>query len=192
MDYYSYYDANDYLAHYGVLGMKWGVRNAHVYARTQNKLGGHYTYREKEKMQRTAAKIEKQNLRQNQRIANTANRSLNRMTNKYNKLQSDYNYKKAAGSPRQIAKANAKAESQYNKINTHGADLLKLSQTYGEKAMRNTQTIKSLSDGTLKAGRDYVTNTTVSSNLVLDVLGLINVGIDSDVTYRTSAHKKRR
>lgn len=41
MDYYSYYAANDYLAHHGVLGMKWGQ---HIFGRDQ-KSGTHQSKR---------------------------------------------------------------------------------------------------------------------------------------------------
>ena len=42
------------LYHYGVLGMKWGVRRGRVSASTQNKVGKSYTTKQKKKDDETS------------------------------------------------------------------------------------------------------------------------------------------
>ena len=67
-DYYSYYAANDYLAHHGVLGMKWGQ---HIFGRDQ-KSGAHQLNRaqNKEKIKEGKKKASKKT-----RIASAAAKS---------------------------------------------------------------------------------------------------------------------
>lgn len=64
-DYYSYYAANDYLAHHGVLGMKWGQ---HIFGRDQ-KSGTHQSKRAQNKEK---IKEGKKKASQSTRIASTA------------------------------------------------------------------------------------------------------------------------
>ena len=144
MDYYSYYAANNYLAHHGVLGMKGGVRKAALYGRTQNKLGGKYTRRQKDKMQRTAAKFESKNVKENIKNANLMDKNMNRL------------------------------------------------QTRWANALESTKKLNDINSGTLKAGRDYVTNKTVYTNLPLDAIGFSNVGVATDITYKGSKSRTKR
>lgn len=58
MEYYN----QDYLAHYGVKGMKWGVRKASLYVKTNNRLGENYSENYKNKMTKQARKLLRKNI----------------------------------------------------------------------------------------------------------------------------------
>ena len=64
-DYYSYYAANNYLAHHGVLGMKWGQ---HIFGRDQ-KSG---THKSKRAQNKEKIKEGKKKASQTTRVASTA------------------------------------------------------------------------------------------------------------------------
>ena len=57
-DYYSYYAANDYLAHHGVLGMKWGQ---HIFGKVRNSLSSRRKASQRKKNLEKARKTKAEN-----------------------------------------------------------------------------------------------------------------------------------
>jgi hypothetical protein len=131
----------DELMHYGVLGMKWGVRRGMVTATTRNQFGDYYTPKQKQKMTKTARKV----------------------------LSSEY-----------------KTASRMGKLygNSTKKDCIKIGKSHIKQAKMLQKKLEDIDSGKLKAGKDFVTNTTYSTNLLLDAVGLINVGRSQDVKFR--------
>lgn len=61
-DYYSYYAANNYLAHHGVLGMKWGQ---HIFGKVKSSISNHRKASTRKKNLEKARKVKAEN-KQNQ------------------------------------------------------------------------------------------------------------------------------
>lgn len=86
------YLSDDYLAHYGIKGMKWGVRTR-VY--TKNKVGDYYTPKQKEKMTKLARKVLNKKLQNSNSMYETTKRSSNRAFTKGDTQRSEVLKKRA-------------------------------------------------------------------------------------------------
>lgn len=141
---------SDELYHYGVLGMKWGIRKTSIY--TKNNHGDIYTDRQKKRMARVASKAIK---RERNRNISSA-RSHDKASEHFKKKGDMASYK--------MNKQKAK-------------DFLEMSKI-------NEKRLKDIESGKLKAGRDYVVNTEISTMPILDAVGLINVSVQDSVSFR--------
>lgn len=156
-----------YLAHHGILGMKWGVR------RYQNEDG---TLTEAGKLRATKVASSNRLSKKDTRIAKKAIYE----TVKRNTIYADVNTRKAA---KEIAKA-AKAKSggdDYGaqKYTSNAERYVKNAASFIASNKTLSKTLSEISDGTLKAGRDFFIQTD------------LNIGILADNITRTVINVKK-
>ena len=117
------------LMHYGVLGMKWGIRKGRVSVGTQHKVGDSFNLKDKAKMTKQAIK------------------TLN---------------------------------NQHKQATTYAI----LGKDFVKQAKMLEKKLDDINSNKLKAGKDFVVNTTYSSNLLLDAVGLINISRERKVDFK--------
>ena len=156
----NFVSANE-LYHYGVLGMKWGVRKGRFYAETQDKVGGNYTDRQKKRMARQARSILKKRIQKSNDLADIYTKTANRAYRKADKLTWKSEAQQNKGDQAGFNKYQSKAWKQVaeNITNTQAAKAATAQSKLASKRLSQ------ISDGTLQAGRDYVTNARYSSNV---------------------------
>ena len=182
-----YYDNELY--HYGVKGMKWGVRTS-VY--TKNRIGDNYTDRQKKKMSSAAVRILKKERNWDSIYAKGYQNSANRADKRANKHAIDSEKARAKGDIDGSQNYQNKAQKQVAKQQ----QLLEAARQHTEKAELASKRINDIESGKLKAGRDFVTNSVYSTNLLLDAAGILNVSrvrtveFDSKPTQSTDKNAK--
>lgn len=137
------------LYHYGVVGMKWGIRRGRVSAHTENIVGRSYTTKQKKKMTKNAVKILNRRMEGRNRMADSYERAAARSKTDVSRMSNEL----AARQHRAVAKL------------------------YETK-------IGEIDSGKIKAGRDFVTNSTYSSNLLLDAVGVLNLRTARRVDFK--------
>lgn len=163
---------NTELYHYGVKGMKWGVRKDKkrlgevTVSRTNNKVGPYYSDKDKKKMTDRARKSltqeERLNRARSEVYSNKANRHKNKADSYTNKSQHD------------------KAKKQLEKRK----EAMTLAKEFTKQANTVNKRLSDIDSGRLKAGRDFVTNRKVTTNLALDAIGFVNVQITDTVEFK--------
>lgn len=143
-------------------------------------------------MQRTAAKFESKNVKENIKNANRMDKNMNRLQTRWANAAADYNSKKAYASPYKVSMAKAKMDKRDRELAVSGTIYQKAYERFTNNALESTKKLNDINSGTLKAGRDYVTNKTVYTNLPLDAIGFINVGVATDITYKGSKSRTKR
>lgn len=137
----------------------------------EKKKAGRYRYSERD-ANRVTKELRKDMARKEYIYATAKNRALDKADYLHEKATKAY----ANGNRNKFAKLSDKASKQKsiaerNKI--------------GEKLAKRT--IKDLDSGKIKAGRDFVKNTYVRTNIPLDAIGIINVGVRREYSF---ANKK--
>ena len=156
------------LYHYGVKGMKWGVRTS-VY--TNNRIGDNYTDRQKKRMTSEATNLLRREVTRNRTIAGQYEKAATKNYKKADKHTWTSEKAQSMGDQQKFQKYQGKAWQQLAKQHVN----LEAAKTFTNKANIANKHLSDISSGKLQAGRDFVTNHTVSTNLLLSAAGIINV-----------------
>lgn len=151
----------DTLSHHGILGMKWGVR------RFQN-ADGTLTERGKRKAARTErSKVKsaastfyaksglKSDYKLNSTYAYTSNTRAKGLNKKSKKLATKANYEKELGN---LAKSE-RLKNKSDKVRKRAANFAKYGKMYADKAAESKKLYDDISEGKMKAGRDFINQT---------------------------------
>lgn len=172
--------STDELYHYGVLGMKWGVRKGNYWTETQDEVGGTYTDRQKKRMTRQAKSILNKQIKRSNNIANAYTKDANRAYKKADRLTWKSEARQNKGDQAGFDKYQSKAWKQVARTitSTKKADAATAQSKLASKRLSE------INDGTLKAGKDYVTNKRSSTNLALSALGVVNWSTEKRIDFR--------
>lgn len=171
---------DDELYHYGVKGMKWGVRKKRFYAETNDRPGDFYSDREKARIKKQAQSILKKNIRKNTQYAKAFDSFSKSAYNKADKLVWKSEKKQNKGDQAGFEKYQSKAWKQMAKYYTNKQKAEKIM----ENVKASTKKLKDIDRNRVKAGKDYVTNLTVSSSIPLSLVGVANVRVEERVDYK--------
>ena len=146
---------NNELYHYGIKGMKWGVRkHKALYSETTDTVGGNYTDRQKKRIQKQAESILKNNIKKQTGILSSVSKYADHKHKKINKLTYKSKYRKKMGDQAGFQKYQSKIRKQTAKYIKAKKDSNKIVKQLNIAKKR----LSEISEGKLKAGRDYVTN----------------------------------
>lgn len=171
---------DDELYHYGVKGMKWGVRRTRLYAQTNDRPGNYYSDREKAHIKKRAKSILKNNIRKSTMYSEVFDSASKSAYNKADKLVWKSEKKQNEGDQAGFEKYQSKAWKQMAKyyMNKQKAEELMA------EVKASTKKLKDIDKDRIKAGRDYVTNTTVSTNMLLSLAGIPNIKIEEQLDFK--------
>ena len=171
---------DDELYHYGVKGMKWGVRRTRLYVQTDDRPGNSYSDREKESIKKRAQSILKNNIRKSTMYSKVFDSASKSAYNKADKLVWKSEKKQNEGDQAGFEKYQSKALKQMAKYYTNKQKAEKLMAEVKD----STKKLKDIDKDLVKAGKDYVTNTTVSTNMLLSLAGIPNIKIEEQIDFK--------
>ena len=183
MNYYivdNQFYASDELYHWGVKGMKWGVRKTNYYSESNDTFGNDYSERQKKRIRSQALSILKNKRKEQDSIAKVYNKAAAKAQKKADNLVWKSEARQNRGDQAGFQKYQSKAWKQvakylkYKKTADAATVISKLSQ----------KRINDISEEKLKAGRDYITNKRSSTNLLLSAAGVVNWKNDKRVEFR--------
>ena len=165
------------LIHYGIKGMKWGVRTS-VY--TKNEIGDSYTNRQKKRMTKDAKNILRKNIKENVRTSELFNKAASENYKKADKHVWTSEKAQSKGDIKKFEKYQGKAWKQL--ANQH--ENLQKAENFSKRAEIFNKKVNDIDSGKIKAGKDFVTNYMYSTNLVLDAAGIINFRREREVNFK--------
>lgn len=169
------------LYHYGVPGMRWGVRKAgSVSSASKYVIGGEYSDRRKKRMTKEAVKILNRNFKESTALGGDyAKRAKNLWSKAGDKMERAMR-EGAAGNLKKAAKYEAKSTKLVAKYQKNQAK----AQYWLQKSFDSALRLEGIKSGQLEAGRDFVTNARASTSIPLSLLGVWNMRVEKRVDFR--------
>lgn len=164
------------LMHYGVLGMKWGV----VHTKPKNSIGDYYSDRKKNRMTKTAVRVLRKDIKENESNAAIFNKAASNNYKKADKHVWTSERAQNRGDMKKYEKYQGKAWKQLAKQYEN----LQKAERFTKEANASKKRMSDITSGKLKAGRDFVTNRIYSTSLPLDMIGVVNLSMDQKLTLK--------
>lgn len=174
---YNYTPNSNDILHYGVLGMKWGVHHGRRSFGTNDKPGDNYTDWQKKRIKKQAQRILKRSIKEsdkrsmlNDKLSKQAYKKADKLVWKSEALQNK-------GDQKGFEKYQSKAWKRL-------ADSIKykqMAERYTNESSFSKKKLNEITNDTIKAGRDYVTNKSVT---VYPALGGVVFSTAKSVDYR--------
>lgn len=159
------------LCHYRVLGMKWGIRKAQLHGETHDVIGDNYTDKQKKRIKKQAQTILGKRIKENAKTAALYQKSGEKAYRKADKLvYKSEQHQQNQQNQQKFQKYQSKAWKQLAKHHEYTSN----AQKYISEALRDKKRLSDIDSNKAIAGKDYITNMSLSSILPLDAVGLVN------------------
>ena len=148
------------LEHFGVLGMKWGVHKNGIGVQTQRKIGDNFSNHVKKKMTSQAKSTLRKQIKESKAKADMSQRTSKKLYKKADKLVWKSESYQNKGNNEKFQKYQGLAWNRL--LNSHIAE--QNAKKFLEQSKYFEKKLSQIKDGTLQAGRDFVTNVTSTIN----------------------------
>ena len=153
-------ESDNDLEHFGVLGMKWGVHKNGIGVQTQRKIGDNFSNYVKKKMTSQAKSTLRKQIKESKAKADMSQRTSKKLYKKADKLVWKSESYQNKGNNEKFQKYQGLAWNRL--LNSHIAE--QNAKKFLEQSKYFEKKLSQIKDGTLQAGRDFVTNVTSTIN----------------------------
>ena len=174
---YNYTPNPEDIMHYGVLGMKWGVHHGRKSFGTNDEPGDNYTDRQKKRIKKQAKRILNRVIKNNDK----AFRFYDEQSKLAYKKADKFVWKSEALQNKGDQKGFEKYQSKSWKRLADSIDYKQIAEQYATASSVAKKKLNEITNDTIKAGQDYVTNKSVA---LLPVLGGVSISTAKSVDYK--------